>query len=148
MIGDAGFDVDDSFLHTLCSLMKPRVELLPELISQSTFFFTPPEQYETKQVKKKWKGSNIEAMNSVFEIIKGIELFEKEEVESVVKNYITEKELGFGNILPLLRIGVTGTMQGPDIFDTMVLIGKNEVLTRLVAAFEAFDDILEGKADN
>lgn len=148
MIEEAGFDVDDPFLITLCSLMKPRVELLPELISQSSFFFAAPQQYEAKQVKKKWKGTNIEAMNAVFEKIKGIELFEKDEVESIVKNYITEKELGFGNILPLLRIGVTGTMQGPDIFDTMVLIGKNEVLTRLVAAFEAFNDILEGKADN
>ena len=57
---------------------------------------------------------------------------------------IEENQLGFGNILPLLRIGVTGTMKGPDIFETMILLGRKEVLDRLTAAFDAFDDIIEG----
>jgi hypothetical protein len=35
-------------------------------------------------------------------------------------------------------------MKGPDIFDTMILIGQEEVLNRLNAAFNVFDDIIEG----
>jgi glutamyl-tRNA synthetase len=39
--------------------------------------------------------------------------------------------LGFGQVLPILRIGVTGTMQGPPIFAVMEVLGKDICLKRL-----------------
>ena len=49
--------------------------------------------------------------------------------------------LGFGNVLPFLRIGLAGTMKGPGVFEMMALLGKEEVSSRMKLAFDAFDAI-------
>lgn len=146
MVADAGYSVTDSFLIKMVELMKPRVELLPEFLTASGFFFEAPSEYEEKQIRKKWKSPNKEAMQKILDLMADLPGFEKESLEKTVKGYIQDETLGFGNILPLLRIAVTGTMQGPDVFDSMVLIGQKEVLQRIRAAFTAFDNIIEGKS--
>jgi len=139
-----GIELEKAYLVKLCELMKPRIMLLPEFISQSSFFFQKPMEFEAKQIRKKWKDNNKDAFRAVYNLLEESEDFGSEILEGKVKDYIVENNLGFGNILPLLRIGVTGTMKGPDIFETMGLLGKNEVLDRISAAFDVFDNIIEG----
>jgi glutamyl-tRNA synthetase len=142
MIDASAYEVSESFLLKMVELMKPRVELLPEFLSDAIFFFEAPQSYEEKQVRKKWKSPNKEAMKEIHDRLAKVANFDRNTVEEEVKSYIQAESLGFGNILPLLRIAVTGTMKGPDVFDSMVLIGQNEVLARLLAAFDAFDAIM------
>ena len=52
-----------------------------------------------------------------------------------------EFELGFGQVLPLLRVMITGTMQGPPIFDTAALIGKEESIERLKEGMSSFNKL-------
>ena len=59
-----------------------------------------------------------------------MDTWKKEAIEAVVKDYIKENQLSFGAILPILRIISTGTMQGPDLFATLELLGKEETLLR------------------
>ena len=42
-------------------------------------------------------------------------------------------------MLPILRIGVSGTMKGPSIYEIVALVGKAETAARLSAGFDAFD---------
>jgi glutamyl/glutaminyl-tRNA synthetase len=35
-----------------------------------------------------------------------------------------------GQMMPIFRIALTGIMQGPSVFDTMILLGKTESLER------------------
>jgi len=142
LIEKEGIQLSDEYLIKMVELMKPRIELLPELISSSSFFFGAPVNYEEKQIRKKWKSPNKEAMQSLLEQMENLDGFEKEQLEQTVKGFIETEKLGFGNILPLLRIAVTGTMKGPDVFESMVLIGQKEVLKRIRAAFVAFDNII------
>ena len=37
-------------------------------------------------------------------------------LEGIIKQYIQEKSISFGQILPPLRLSLTGTLQGPSIF--------------------------------
>ena len=60
-------------------------------------------------------------------------------IETVVKAFVEESELGFGAVLPILRIAVSGTMKGPSIYEIIALVGKEETDTRLATAFDAFD---------
>jgi glutamyl/glutaminyl-tRNA synthetase len=34
--------------------------------------------------------------------------------------------MGMGQMMPVFRIALTGIMQGPSVFDTMMLLGKEE----------------------
>ncbi len=66
----------------------------------------------------------------------------KENIENVIKTYIESNELSFGNIFPLLRVAVTGTTNGPDLFETMEILRKNKVLSRFDEAFLRFEVII------
>jgi len=70
-----------------------------------------------------------------------------ENVTEKVKGWITEDSgMGFGAVLPILRIATSGTMKGPDVFAMMSLLGKEEVVSRLQKAYDAFDAIKNAAA--
>jgi glutamyl-tRNA synthetase len=47
-----------------------------------------------------------------------------------------------GDILPVFRIGLAGTMKGPAVFDLIELWGMQEVSDRMNKAFDHFDKTL------
>ena len=56
-----------------------------------------------------------------------------------IREYVrTETGLKMGDVTPILRIALTGTMQGPAVFEVAELLGKR----RTVARLEAFNNKL------
>ncbi len=47
-----------------------------------------------------------------------------------------------GDILPLLRLSLAGTMQGPAVFDMMQLLAKEETMQRFQKSMVFFDTVL------
>ena len=119
--------------------MKERVMLLPEFWESGYYFFEPIKAYEGKPIRKKWKPDRREKFETLRQSIKAIDNFDPETIETVVKAFVEESELGFGNVLPILRIGVSGTMKGPSIYEIIALVGKEETDARLAIAYDAFD---------
>ena len=121
--------------------MKERVHVLPEFWDQGNYFFTDYTHLDEKMVRKKWKPELREAFNHLEALIQTIDDFNAENIQHHVKYFITEKELSFGAILPILRLSLTGTTKGPDVFATMVLLGKPEVTRRISNSYLHFDKI-------
>ena len=65
-----------------------------------------------------------------FELINNIENFNAFSLESSFKNFIEEKKIGMGTILPNLRLILTGKGIGPSLFEIAALLGKEEVMKR------------------
>ncbi len=53
-----------------------------------------------------------------------------------MKEWITSLEIGFGKIMMPLRLSLVGALQGPDVFDIMGLIGKEETISSINRAVE------------
>ena len=126
-----GLTVDHSFVQKMCGLMKERVELIPEFLTKGRFFFEPPTEYDQKTIRKKYKAENHDHFLAIQERLNTATDFTGEALQAAVKSYITDNELSFGAILPILRIVMTGTMQGPDIFETIALLGKEKAVARM-----------------
>lgn len=133
-----GYKVDKDYLVAFCGLMKERVVTLNEFLETASFFFEKPGSYDEKTVRKKFKAENEEHFQNITNEIKSLETYSSENLEQLVKGYIQNNELGFGPILPILRVAVSGTMKGPDLFKTMELIGRDEVVERLTSGIEKF----------
>ena len=69
-------------------------------------------------------------------VITKIEDFSTENIEKIVKEWITSKETGFGKVMQPLRLSLVGAMKGPHIFDIMSLIGKEETINRITLAIK------------
>ena len=136
-----GFKPNQVYLEQFCSLMKERVTLLPEFWEKGYYFFDAVKEYEGKPIRKKWKPERREQFETLRKAIKDIDSFDAEHIEAVVKTFVQESELGFGNVLPILRIGVSGTMKGPSIYEIIALVGKAETDARLAKAYDVFDEM-------
>lgn len=134
---------DEDFLQKFCGLMKERVTLLPDFWTNGNYFFQDIELYDTEKIKKSWKPENRPRFEKMLEKVAEIEHFTSEAVESCVKTYLQEENLKPGEILPIWRLALCGSMQGPAVFDMAALLGKNETLKRWDAGMAYFDSILQ-----
>ncbi len=132
------------------------MSFLTDFWDQAYFFFTAPAEYDAKMRKKGWKEGTSERMRAVIELVQGIresggqgrvngesgnsgtgsreEGISAEDYESVIKEWITENELGMGAVMNPLRLALVGAPKGPGVFDIMEVLGKEEVIKRIQKA--------------
>lgn len=136
--------VDQVILEKFVGLMKERVELYSDFYEKGYYFFEDVLDYEEKMIRKKWKDHRPGKFEGFINELKSID-FEATKIKEALEAYLSEHEMGYGDIMPFLRIAVTGTMQGPDLFETMALLGKNTVIKRLGEGFFHFNKIVSEK---
>ncbi len=145
LITSKGFQPSEEFLEAFCGLMKERVTLMPDFWEKGYYFFEPVREFDQKTIRKKWKPERQAQFDELYKALEKIEDFKAEEVESTVKAFIQESGLKFGDVLPILRIALSGTMKGPSVFEMIALLGKEETLKRLSLAYKLFTDWVQAK---
>ncbi len=129
---------DLQFMSGMVGLLKERVSRLPEILEAGSFFFNRPETYDAKAVKKGWKENTPEMVKTYHDRIWDLEsdAFKADKLKQILTEVIEEQGVGFGKLMMPLRIAVTGTGSGPDLFGTMELLGREEITARLKTAIE------------
>jgi glutamyl-tRNA synthetase len=135
-LDERGIKADDQYIEKVISLVKERVNFMPDLWEQSYFFFEAPTSYDPKTVKKRWKENTPLFMKEIKKLVANTEPFEEEKVEEEVKAYISREELSMGQILNALRLCMVGAAKGPHLFTIIYMIGKEETLRRIDRALE------------
>ena len=135
---DEGYNVSIEYLADVCGLMKERVHKTNEIISGGRFFFEPPRAFDDETIKKKYK---IENSHHFLKIAVNLMSGDTNEIEQMVKGYVQENGLKPGEIMPVLRIAISGTMQGPDLIQSMMLIGNKESSDRITQAVAHFNKL-------
>lgn len=118
-------------LQELLPLIKERLTLLPDIVSEASFFFVPPTAYDEGAVKKRWKASTGEILTQYATFLEGVQDFSSSHLEVVTKAWIAEKELGMGMVLNACRLALTGALKGPHLFDIFSFIGRDESIDRI-----------------
>ncbi|MCL6293449.1 glutamate--tRNA ligase [Jejuia spongiicola] len=124
-------NIDANYISMVIGLIKERATFISDFWELSHFFFTPPTSYDEKASKKAFKDGTKELMTELISIINNIEVFTVENLQTNIKGWITSNEIGFGKVMMPLRLALVGALKGPDVFDIMFLIGKNESVKRL-----------------
>ncbi len=123
--------LDQIQLEAIATLMKERVQFLDQIIEKGDFFFSAPEEFDEKTIRKKWKEDSPKIVSDLSAIFKKIEVFKAESLKAEFESYIAKHDIGFSKALIALRILITGKGSGPDLFKCMELIGKQESIERL-----------------
>ena len=126
-----GQEASDEYLTKAIRLMQPRMQSLGEFWSDSEYLFDKPKFIDEKNLNKKYKEENRAQFENMLDQILQADLSIGATYANLVKGYIKDNELKFGDILPIFRIGIAGTLQGPDLFEMMALLGKDEVYQRM-----------------
>ena len=136
ILKEKGIDANFEIVTQIVGLVKERANFVHELWDQSGFFFSAPESYDPKAVKKRWKADSFDQMNELKVVLEGIDDFSSEHTEQVVKLWVEEKQYGLGMIMNAFRLLIVGALKGPHLFDIISLIGKDETLLRIDRGLE------------
>lgn len=128
-----GYPVSYAYLAQVAGLMKERVTFLPDFVEQGYYLFEPVREYDFELLQKKWNPGLKPFFEELVTTMATFEPFASADMEASVKNFIQEKGLKPGDVLPLLRLALAGTMKGPAVFDMAVALGREETVRRLKA---------------
>lgn len=134
----AGFDTkNDEYLTTVVGLLHERVSKIDEFVEMGSFFFEAPKEYDEKALKK-WKDDSPGLVLAYKAKVEGLseDEFKAAILKSTLEETIEEHEVGFGKLMMPLRIATTGQGFGPDLFASLELLGKQEVLDRIDVALK------------
>lgn len=120
------------FVNHLCLLYKNQLKYGAEIVELTKIFFVENIIYDSKC--KEYLKTNLN--------VKNIVLTFKDEISKITDWNIINISNGIENVKNIcniskkdlympIRIAITGVMQGPDLIDTIYLIGKEKILNRL-----------------
>ena len=124
-------DVDVNYIALVVGLIKERATFVSDFWELSSYFFEAPKTYDDKASKKAFKENTASLMTDLKNSIIPIDEFTVEALQNYIKGWIAENNIGFGQVMMPLRLALVGTLQGPDVFDIMFMIGKAETVKRI-----------------
>lgn len=132
--------VSTEYLEAVVELLKQRVAFLPDFVEKGGYFFTSPDfqivkakegKNLRKRVLNKWSAEKATVFTTLHEILS--ELDANADLEKAIDAFLEEKGLSKGEVMPMLRFAISGTMGGPDLYKMMNLIGRDNSLDRIKA---------------
>lgn len=129
------FDIDNGpSLNDLVEVQRERARTLVELAEKSRFVYEEPETYEPKAVKKHFRDGVSTVLEALSDKLGSVEHWDNDSTQNVVEGVAEELELKLGAVAQPLRVAVTGTAASPGIGQTLVLLGREKTLRRLLRA--------------
>ncbi len=124
-------DFSDEYITRVVGLVKGRINFVADLWDQAKFFFTAPETYAEKDIRKRWKEDTPAIMAELIEVLKSLPSFKSAEAEPPVLAWVAEKGYHLGNVMNAFRLTLVGECKGPHIFDITELLGLEETVRRI-----------------
>ncbi len=140
---EAGFQPSQKQLFDLADLMKDRLETINQIVPKTAFLFETPQSYDEKQLKKRWNKESAAQFSTLIDQIKQLDFADSTLLEAQIKKYVQQAGYSLGRILPLIRLALCGSLQGPDLFRIMQFLGKENTLLRLNRAKAHFSRYLD-----
>ena len=126
------FNVDSLLADKILTLIKPRLEKLSGLKDRFLYLIENPS-IDGALIDKFSNETSIKLLTIATECIRKASFNSSSEIKEFLFGEMKSKELKAGKVMPILRAGLVGKLEGPDLFDLMIFLEKNVVLSRLEA---------------
>ena len=127
-------------------IMQQRAQTLVELVDNSKFFFVSEEdfRFNIEDANKAFGERNQKWFLEMKDVFEQLSEWNTEAITTSLLSWVAEKseeakaqggkKITAGQIMFPLRIALCGGKAGPDLYDTMIALGKTKVLMRLEKA--------------
>ena len=120
----------DKTLTVLIELARERAQLIPEILEVVAFYYRRPSFPLPSTLEAKIASEVLEHASEVHALFQNISPWEKETIETALKNWAKSLKLPIGKVLLTLRIALTGEDAGPAIYGILEVLGREEVISR------------------
>ncbi|SKA72425.1 glutamyl-tRNA synthetase [Paucidesulfovibrio gracilis DSM 16080] len=125
--------LDRAMLRKAVPLLQPRAKTLVDMAEAARFFLVDAAyvQYEEKAVKKFLTAESLSLLAEYTDALREHENFSEEALEEMTKTFVESRGLKFKAIAQPIRVSITGRTASPGLFETMVVLGRDQTLARL-----------------
>ncbi len=124
------------YIEKVCHLIKEKAHFVKEFWDIGSFFFIAPDKCDESVIQKRWKDTVPGFFAKTVDIFASLSDFTAHNVEATFKKTAEESGIQPGSVMQLLRVILTGMSAGPALFETIELLGKDEVVNRIKKATE------------
>ena len=128
-------------LDKICSLIKERVVLLPDIWNNAWFFFEAPETYDEQVKVKIWSSETATKIGLFAKELSSLDLFNKDTLHDFVQDFVSRNQMKLGQLMNPLRLLVVGSNQGPGMMDIADVLGKEEFLSRIIKGLKKLEEV-------
>ena len=113
-------------MDKITPLVKERIKTLAEFSEMAAFFFKEPK------VDKKLFGKNFkEHLSKAHDVLSGIDDWKKENIDIGLLEVVKKEGFKTGEFFMDLRIAITGRKVTPPINESLVILGKEKIISRV-----------------
>lgn len=123
----------------VCQLIQERAVFPQDFWEQGQYFFQAPETYDVSILKAKWNKQVHEVLQAWVAVLQALEAFKADEIKATLTRLIEANQLNRSQVMPIVRVALTGTGAGPDLMQSMEVMGQAEVIKRLILGLEQFE---------
>ncbi len=137
-LAEHGIECSEAKAEQVVAVMKERVSFPQDFWQEAKYFFEAPTAYDEQVISKKWNAQVSAAIAAYAEALPADSepSANAEVLKNIFNDTMTAQGLKPGQVLQALRVAVTGAGAGPDLFETLAILGTGEVATRLKTATE------------
>ena len=114
--------------------LKERSKTLKELAEAALIYVRRPTYpLAVAKAAKMLQGDAPDLIAGIVSQMESLESWTAEPLETALRGYAQDGDLGFGRVAQPVRVALTGQTASPSLFEVMEILGKEECLARLQA---------------
>lgn len=132
----AGLKMPDAETMTsIIEVMRERANVYPDYVEGCRYFYEAPTDYDEKTLKKRWKEDSPGLLAGYRERLATCD-WTLDAMEAELRHVTDAAEAGAGRLIHPVRLAVSGVGGGPGLFELMLILGREECLSRMDSALE------------
>lgn len=136
LLSDDPADDERIFVQKVVESLDDRIKVASDILTFG-YFFRDEIDYDPKAFKKRVAKEGVPELLAEFKpILADVSDWSVETLEAALKSFAESRNVGAGLLINGLRISSTGSPNGPGVYDCLVLVGKETVLSRIDAAIQ------------
>jgi len=119
------------FSHTV-DLIRPRTRFLGDFTTWARAFFTDDFEYEAEAKAKFWKDERVPALlGKLTDALAALPEWNHDACDAALRGVAATEGVKAGLLINATRVAIVGRAVAPPLFETMVVIGKDRIISRL-----------------
>jgi glutamyl-tRNA synthetase len=118
-------------------LLRPRTRLLPDFSTWARAFFSDSFEYDPQAREKFWKDERLGAMlGKLADALAALADWNHDACDHALRELAAAEGVKAGLLINATRVAIVGQAVAPPLFDTMLVLGRDRVVSRLRRAVE------------
>jgi len=137
----AGFAEDDALLLKVTPLIRERLVTLDDSLAFASFFFQDAVNPGPADLVPKGltAAQAADVARKALQILRALPDITVQNAETPMRGFVESSGLSANQVFGILRVAITGQKISPPLFESMEVIGKEIVLTRIEKAIEILE---------